>query len=106
MFTRDYLVFICSCCFIPKLQYYLHSDHVDLSQNANGIREQMKELSKWMQIHDLSHNRIALFHLSARYLVHLNYSVILSEKQSNLAAIFRNFSESDMKRCISMVDVM
>ena len=33
-------------------------------------------------------------------------SVILSEKQSNLAAIFRNFSESDMKRCISMVDVM
>ena len=89
-------------------EYYLHSDHVDLSQNANGIREQMKELSKWMQIHDLPHNRNALLPFAVRGIFSTSElrSVILSEKQSNLAAIFRNFSESDMKRCISMVDVM
>ena len=68
----------------------------------------MKELSKWMQIHDLPHNRNALVPFAVRGIFSTSElrSVILSEKQSNLAAIFRNFSESDMKRCISMVDVM
>ena len=95
-------------CLYRNGEYYLHSDHVDLSQNANGIREQMKELSKWMQIHDLPHNRNALVPFAVRGIFSTSElrSVILSEKQSNLAAIFRNFSESDMKRCISMVDVM
>lgn len=89
-------------------EYYFHSSHVDLSQKANVLREQMKDLSKWMRSHDLPHNRDALlpFAVAGIFTTSELRRVILSEKTCNLPAIFRNFSESDMERCLLVVGNM
>lgn len=89
-------------------EYHYHSSQTDLSQNANSLREQMKELSRWMQSHNLPHNRDALlpFALAGIFNISELRRVILSEKEYDLAAIFRNFSDSDMKRCLLMVGNM
>ena len=89
-------------------EYYFHSSHVDLSQKANVLREQMKDLSKWMRSHDLPHNRDALlpFAVAGIFTTSELRRVILSEKRCNLPAIFRNFSESDMERCLLVVGNM
>jgi aarF domain-containing kinase len=89
-------------------EYHYHSSQTDLSQNANSLREQMKELSRWMQSHNLPHNRDALlpFALAGIFNISELRRVILLEKEYDLAAIFRNFSDSDMKRCLLMVGNM
>ena len=68
----------------------------------------MKDLSKWMRSHDLPHNRDALlpFAVAGIFTTSELRRVILSEKTCNLPAIFRNFSESDMERCLLVVGNM
>ena len=81
----------CSRSFVPKRRVLFHSSHVDLSQKANVLREQMKDLSKWMRSHDLPHNRDALlpFAVAGIFTTSELRRVILSEKTCNLPAIFR-----------------
>jgi aarF domain-containing kinase len=88
-------------------EYARQNLDLNAMQNPKSLREQLQELSNWMQLRNLPFNRDALtpFAIAGIFNISDLHTQISSGKDELVNKVFRNFPEADKKRCMEFLQL-